>query len=341
MKVIDLVQNTDEWLEWRKTGLTASDAAVLLGTSPYKTPYQLWQEKTGRVIPPDLSNNPFVQWGNAKEPSARIAAEEHFDEIYLPALCAEDSSNPILKASFDAVRENGEPVELKCPQKKQFNEVKTKGKESDFYKLYYPQVQFQICVSGAKAGYLVVYSPKDNGEIVVIRMNRDDYLIDEMVNKANDLWQCIESDIEPTIDYKRDLYVPRTQDDMDSWQRHSRIYSEYEVDILSYKEKIKQLQQKQDAHKQEMLDQMGEFWLADYCGIKITEYEVDGRVDYSQVILDNCPDVELNDYIKESSIRCKISVSKEMLQSAATAEIDLATSNVVSIEKNQVKAAFY
>ena len=42
-------QRSAKWFKLRKDGITATDAVVIAGLSPYKTPYQLWAEKTGRV----------------------------------------------------------------------------------------------------------------------------------------------------------------------------------------------------------------------------------------------------------------------------------------------------
>jgi predicted phage-related endonuclease len=38
-------QQTPEWLEFRKNKIGASDAPIIMETSPWKTPYQLWLEK--------------------------------------------------------------------------------------------------------------------------------------------------------------------------------------------------------------------------------------------------------------------------------------------------------
>ena len=57
MTVVDLNQRSDEWLNWRSLGVTATDIPVILGLSPYKTVWQLWAEKTGRINPPDLSGS--------------------------------------------------------------------------------------------------------------------------------------------------------------------------------------------------------------------------------------------------------------------------------------------
>lgn len=60
-----------EWLEARKDGLGASDASSVLGISPWKTNVQLWEEKTGLVVPEDIGDNPFVKYGNDAEPLLR------------------------------------------------------------------------------------------------------------------------------------------------------------------------------------------------------------------------------------------------------------------------------
>ena len=42
-------QRSPEWFALRKQAITATDIAVIAGLSPYKTPFRLWAEKTGRV----------------------------------------------------------------------------------------------------------------------------------------------------------------------------------------------------------------------------------------------------------------------------------------------------
>ena len=44
-------QRSPEWHALRKEGITATDASVIAGHSPYKTPYRLWAEKIGYVDP--------------------------------------------------------------------------------------------------------------------------------------------------------------------------------------------------------------------------------------------------------------------------------------------------
>ena len=41
----------DEWLRYRTKGIGGSDVSIIAGINPYKSVYQLWLEKTGRIIP--------------------------------------------------------------------------------------------------------------------------------------------------------------------------------------------------------------------------------------------------------------------------------------------------
>lgn len=50
--------NREEWLAIRQTGLGGSDIAAALGVSPWKTPVELWMEKTGQ--PTENSGNPLM-----------------------------------------------------------------------------------------------------------------------------------------------------------------------------------------------------------------------------------------------------------------------------------------
>ena len=44
-------QRSPEWFALRADGITATEVSVIAGLNPYKTPYQLWAEKTGATPP--------------------------------------------------------------------------------------------------------------------------------------------------------------------------------------------------------------------------------------------------------------------------------------------------
>jgi len=55
----------EEWLAYRKLGIGGSDAPVVCGVSKYKSPLELWSEKTGQH-PPKEAGEP-AYWGTLLE----------------------------------------------------------------------------------------------------------------------------------------------------------------------------------------------------------------------------------------------------------------------------------
>lgn len=61
----------DEWLKGRGHTIGGSDASATVGMNPYKTNEQLWLEKTGQAVPEDISDKPYVKYGQEAEPLLR------------------------------------------------------------------------------------------------------------------------------------------------------------------------------------------------------------------------------------------------------------------------------
>lgn len=60
-----IIENKDHasWLKARTYGIGGSDASAIVGMNPYKTNIDLFEEKTGRRIPEDISDKPYVRYG--------------------------------------------------------------------------------------------------------------------------------------------------------------------------------------------------------------------------------------------------------------------------------------
>ena len=154
MNVINVSQRTPEWHAWRAAGVTASEAAVILNRSPYKTPWRLWAERTGVAAPEDLSSKPCVQRGIQLEDQVRRGFEERHGTILLP-LCAESTEHPVLRAHSMDSATTGEPVELKVPTDKTYQHVVSEGEQALAYQLAWVQLQHQLYVTEAQQGWLV------------------------------------------------------------------------------------------------------------------------------------------------------------------------------------------
>ena len=53
----------EDWLEYRKLGIGGSDASVVCGISRYKSPVELWMEKTDQL--PAQEAGEAAYWGSA------------------------------------------------------------------------------------------------------------------------------------------------------------------------------------------------------------------------------------------------------------------------------------
>ena len=75
MLMVEMIKLKDreEWLQHRDR-IGGSDASAILGMNPYRNNIELWQIKTGQLIPEDISDKPFVKYGTE--------AEQHLRELF-------------------------------------------------------------------------------------------------------------------------------------------------------------------------------------------------------------------------------------------------------------------
>jgi putative phage-type endonuclease len=199
MKIIDLRQRTAVWHAWRAKGITASESAVILGRSPYKTNERLFAERTGQREPEDLSRKSCVQRGIAFEDHVRKGFENRHNTILLP-LCVESTEHAVLRASLDGLSDDGEPVELKVPTPKTYQLLTAEGEQATAYRLAWVQVQHQLYVTDASHGWLV-FDPwlKDLPPLEYRIERYDDFVGNELLPAALRFWQAITFGLNRTI----------------------------------------------------------------------------------------------------------------------------------------------
>ena len=77
MKILD---SREEWLQHRSNYIGGSDASAILGMNPYRTNIELWQIKTGQLVPEDISEKPYVKYGTEAERYLRALFELDYQE---------------------------------------------------------------------------------------------------------------------------------------------------------------------------------------------------------------------------------------------------------------------
>lgn len=180
----------EEWHKWRGQGLGSSDAPVIMGASPWSTPYQLWEEKIG-LTKREVSNF-ATQRGHELEPVAR-AQYELETGLDMPATLAVHETRPWLRASLDGFNaENNIVLEIKCPGKDD-HETAVNGKVPD---KYYPQLQHQLLVTGATC---VHYYSFDGKRGVLVEVKPDLPYIQRLLNTELAFWDNVLTKIPPPL----------------------------------------------------------------------------------------------------------------------------------------------
>ncbi|MGI9277009.1 MAG: lambda-exonuclease family protein [Endozoicomonas sp.] len=296
MKQVHLEQRSDTWLEWRRQGVTASDAATVIGQSPYKSRCQLWlekrgAEKSGLLKEPDLTANPHVIRGVEQEDDARNLMEQALGDAPLLPVCGEWEQNPRLRASFDGLTRDGIPVKLKAPCQKVYLEVKNLKDQAAAYRLAFLQVQFQMLVADASKGWLCFYHK--GLPLLPVCIARDESLVRQLQQEAEAFWQCVEEGREPEKDPEKDVFIPQGLMEQAQWYKLAMIYRRRQMQLNRLKEELETGKSQQKQLQQELQELMGEFRVAESDGLRICRSDCNGSVDYQKALEALCEQHQL------------------------------------------------
>jgi len=162
-----LHQNTAEWHRWRRRGIGASDAPVIMGETPFKTPRTLWSIKTGRMQ--EGPAGPAARRGRDLERFARRAYERQTG-IQVEPLCLVHQEFEWMRASLDGLSFDGTTLlEIKCPLSLR---DRASAQEGRIPSQYHAQLQHQLEVSGADRAHYWSFHGSD-GILVEIRPDRE------------------------------------------------------------------------------------------------------------------------------------------------------------------------
>lgn len=294
-KHVDVEQGTDEWLIWRKSGITATESGIILGRNDKSTQWRLWAEKTGLLLPPNYDNNPFVRHGKEYEGVARDVAEQSItngQRIIFPT-CVESIQFPWLISSLDGIDQN-RPVELKCPSGSVIFDAYRKREESVFYKRYWPQVQHQIATLDADMGYLyaVFIDPKEpdcEPFVVKFEIERDEDYIDQLRNEVGQWYEQHILHGEEPEKSESDPWVPTKAEKAFALKMAESDIEKLLKKEAEVKEKLKPIKEELDDAKQKLTDLLVAEGAENYESTLITAKKVirKGSVNYNKLLKDN------------------------------------------------------
>lgn len=148
---VEEMKDRKAWEKLRNIGIGGSDAAIIAGLNRWKSPFKLWQEKTGQVEPEDLSDNEYVYWGTVLEQAVANRFTELTGLKVKKCGTLQSLDYPFMIANVDRLVV-GENAGLEC---KTANGFKAKEWESDNVPdSYYLQCQHYMAVTGCEKWYI-------------------------------------------------------------------------------------------------------------------------------------------------------------------------------------------
>lgn len=181
MKLINLTQNTPEWLDFRRKHIGASDAPTILGINPYRSAKSLRRDK---IFGETQKETSAMRWGKEKEADALRCFETMTQTLVFPAVVLHPEIE-WASASLDGLDvERNFVVEIKCPGLKN-HQLAVDGIVPDHY---YAQIQHQLACCDLDEAFYFSY---DGNKGVMIEVKRNKDFIEIMFDKEEKFWDTV------------------------------------------------------------------------------------------------------------------------------------------------------
>ena len=192
---IDEMQDRQAWLQARKHSIGGSEAGIIAGLNPWKSPYELWLEKTGQAEPPALEDNERIYWGNVLEDTVAKEFTKRTGKKVQRRGLMQSNAYPFITASVDRMI-IGEPAGLECKTTGAYN--RNQWQDGQTPPSYYCQCQHYMLVTGAPYWYIAVLIGGQQYEYRKIERDNED--IAALLELEQDFWQHVTDRHPPAID---------------------------------------------------------------------------------------------------------------------------------------------
>lgn len=206
-----ILPDRSAWLDARKNHIGGSDAAACVGMNPYKDNVRLWEEKMGMVLPEDISEKEYVQYGTEAEKYLRELFALDFPEYQV----LYDENNMFLNPDFPWMHASldGELVDQRgrhgILEIKTTNILQSMQREKWNDRIpdnYYCQILHYLAVTECDFAVLKARLKSEwNGELIIrekhyfIERNEVEEDIKMLVEVERRFWECIKSGRRPDL----------------------------------------------------------------------------------------------------------------------------------------------
>jgi putative phage-type endonuclease len=179
MPIINIIAGSQEWLDFRKTHITSTDASIINGTNTFggNSPRKLWERKIG-LIPEEPLNERMIE-GSAMEAEARDWYNKTHNTNFQPETVVHDEHEWAM-ATLDGFYEDT-ILEIKCG-KKAFEQAQA-GILPDYY---YDQIQHAMFCKGVRKAVYCAFRREE--EPVVMQIEAHDEYMAKLFGKEDDFY---------------------------------------------------------------------------------------------------------------------------------------------------------
>lgn len=280
-------EGMDGWHFRRMSGIGGSEIAAVMGKNKYKTPHQLWLEKTFKV--PPFTGNAATLKGQILED----AVAKYYEDATGNAVEKDDThyraeDAPWLVGNIDRRIVSGGILECKTTARNpsddetedgyqwglgnEYDEDKNLIATDEQIPLnYYLQVQHYMCLTNSEfADVAVLFLASDFKPFRVYRIERNEEVIEKIKTSAHDFMQMVFDDVEP----------PMTEDELvQKYKETPSVDESVELDgglieeLRAVKAKIKDLETKKDEVENSIKILLGDRAVGTICGKKAVTWK--------------------------------------------------------------------
>ena len=185
-----------DWLEYRKQGIGGSDASVVCGINRYKSPVELWMEKTNQL--PHQEAGEAAYWGTQLEPFVRAEFTKRTGiEVSRRNELLQSEEHPFMLANLDGICEVPDvgPCIFEAKTASAYKVGEWEDAIPDEYAL---QLAHYMAVTGYAGAYIAVLIGGNTFKWKFIE--RDEELISMLIQLETDFWNHVQDGTPPPLD---------------------------------------------------------------------------------------------------------------------------------------------
>lgn len=185
-----------DWLEYRKQGIGGSDASVVCGINRYKSPVELWMNKTGQL--PDQEAGEAAYWGTQLEPFVRAEFIKRTGiEVSQVKQLLQSEEHPFMLANLDGICEVPDvgTVIFEAKTASAYKAVEWEDTIPDEYAL---QLAHYMAVTGYAGAYVAVLIGGNTFKWKFVE--RDEELISMLIELESAFWNHVQDCTPPPLD---------------------------------------------------------------------------------------------------------------------------------------------